>query len=114
MVRLLLDRGVDVNAMTISGSTILMMAVTGFEATEKSHNRFWEKLANLLIRLFGGVPFGPHYPSREADPQIVNLLLQKGADVNAKDRNGETALKKAQRRGSAQIVEMLKKHGAKE
>jgi ankyrin repeat protein len=58
--------------------------------------------------------FGPRYPAREKDAEIISLLLQKGADINAKDRDGNTALRCAQWRGSPGIMKILKIHGAKE
>jgi hypothetical protein len=48
------------------------------------------------------------------DRQMVKLLLEHGADVNAKDKGGWTALKRAQKRGAKEIVELLKAHGAKQ
>lgn len=45
--------------------------------------------------------------------QIVDYLLQKGADVNGIDLNGESALMSAVIfRGTLQIVQMLLEHGA--
>jgi uncharacterized protein len=46
--------------------------------------------------------------------EVVKLLLQKGADVNAKTRDGETALKVVQKTGTKEIVEMLQTYGARE
>jgi len=47
-------------------------------------------------------------------PDIVKLLLEKGADVNAKNHYGTTALKAASDIGHTDIVKMLKEAGAKE
>ena len=44
----------------------------------------------------------------------VELLLENGADVNAKDKKGWTALKLATHQGHKEIVELLKSYGAKE
>jgi len=41
-------------------------------------------------------------------------LLAKGADVNAKNNNGRTALMAAALKGHKQIVLLLKQAGAKE
>ena len=45
---------------------------------------------------------------------IVQLLLAKGADVNAKNNYGETALFWAKKMGHKEIVRILKEAGAKE
>ena len=41
-------------------------------------------------------------------------LIEGGADVNIKDNQGQIALWYAKRRGYKEIVELLRKHGAKE
>ncbi len=44
---------------------------------------------------------------------VVETLLEKGALVNAKDNNGETALIWATMNGHSEIVRLLKQAGAK-
>ncbi len=44
----------------------------------------------------------------------VQALLDAGADVNAKQKYGGTALKYAIAQGHTEIVELLKQAGAKE
>jgi len=44
----------------------------------------------------------------------VKALLDAGTDVNAKDKDGGTALKFADSRGYTEIVEILKQAGARE
>jgi hypothetical protein len=51
--------------------------------------------------------------------KVVNYLLEKGADLSAKDDSGETALDKAKEKGHADIVTILsnfrnKKEGQKQ
>ena len=46
--------------------------------------------------------------------ELTNLLIEKGADINTKTKNGSTVLKIAQDIGRKEIVEILKAHGAKE
>jgi ankyrin repeat protein len=48
------------------------------------------------------------------NPKIVELLLSKGADINVKDNNDKTALSYAIENGHTKIIELLRKHGAKE
>jgi serine/threonine-protein phosphatase 6 regulatory ankyrin repeat subunit B len=46
--------------------------------------------------------------------QVVELLIAKGADINAKDGEGQTALSWAKKQGRDEITALLSKHGAKE
>jgi hypothetical protein len=50
--------------------------------------------------------------AKHSSPEIVELLLAKGANVNAVDRDSETALIDAAKNGRADIVAILLKHGA--
>jgi ankyrin repeat protein len=43
----------------------------------------------------------------------VELLLRKGADVDARDKDGDTALTMAEKKKHSEIVKILKKYGAK-
>jgi ankyrin repeat protein len=43
---------------------------------------------------------------------VVKLLLKKGANVDAKDNNGDTALKLATTANNAEVVKLLKEKGA--
>jgi ankyrin repeat protein len=45
---------------------------------------------------------------------VVELLIAKGADINAKDNNGKTPLSLAKETKNDEIVELLRKHNAKE
>jgi len=50
--------------------------------------------------------------TRKGDVQAVAALLDKGADVNAKFRYGQTALFKAAERGHVEVVKLLLARGA--
>ena len=45
--------------------------------------------------------------SYEADPRIVELLLEKGADPSVKGEDGLTALDLALRRGDREVAKLL-------
>jgi ankyrin repeat protein len=50
----------------------------------------------------------------EGRTDAVQALLAKGADENAKRDDGGTALMTAKKKGHKEIVQLLKKAGAKE
>lgn len=50
----------------------------------------------------------------KANREIVELLIARGADVNVKDKNGQTALTYAIRNNLPEITEILRKSGGKE
>ena len=47
-------------------------------------------------------------------PEIVKILISKGADVNLKNKRGENALFWAHHVGAIEIIQILKAAGAKE
>jgi ankyrin repeat protein len=51
-----------------------------------------------------------HYGHKDA----VELLLDKNASIEARLATGQTPLALAEQVGNTEIVELLKKHGAKE
>lgn len=84
-VRFLIEKGLDVNAKDNNGTTALMNA-----------------------------------SSFIGDADIVKLLIEKGAEVNARNNKGQTALGIAlhdahtKKEKKAEIVKLLRKHGATE
>jgi ankyrin repeat protein len=54
------------------------------------------------------------YAAGEGHTEIVKALLAKGANPNAKDMDGGTALMRATKRGHTKVANLLKKHGATE
>jgi ankyrin repeat protein len=109
VVRLLIEKGVDINARDKHDRTALMTAAI------RKHT----EMVKLLLddgsginsqdqdgwtALTDGVWGGDHV--------VVKQLLGKGADVNAKNKYGVTALKVASDRGDDELVKLLKAHGA--
>lgn len=90
-VRLLLSRRANPNlSITDDGTTPLMMAIGK--------------------KQFGG-PMGDWAFSKDHLAIVVDLL-QSGADVDARDKSGETALMKAARTGKVEIIAKLLDAGA--
>jgi cytohesin len=111
----LIAKGADVNSKDVTELTPLLVAAM------EGH----KELAELLIAkgadvnakdivgattLFMAVSGRGHKDRAE----LVELLIAKGADVNAKDQLGWTPLYHAEIDGKKDIVEILKKHGARE
>ncbi|AFM26604.1 ankyrin repeat domain-containing protein [Desulfomonile tiedjei] len=91
-VKVLLDRGADVNAKNAVGFTALISAVSGCAFGS------WARPAQLetKISVDKKCPFDgdTNAPSLRSSPPggAVKLLLDAGADVNARDDYGRTAL----------------------
>ncbi len=47
------------------------------------------------------------------EKEMVELLIAKGADINARGNDGETALSLAQKRGKTAVVQVLSNRGRK-
>ena len=48
--------------------------------------------------------------SHEGRIEVVQLLLEKGADVNVKEKTGKTALSMASSKGHENVVKLLKEN----
>jgi cytohesin len=113
----LLAKGADVNAKDEDGYTALFIAAL------RGHKEIVELLLakgadiNALLdddeRGMGGWT-SLHAAARFSRKSVVEVLISKGADISAKTKDGGTALSLAKDRGHTEIVELLKKHGAKE
>jgi ankyrin repeat protein len=90
LMRLLLEHGADPNIKTYEGSTALMAAAG----------------VNFVV--------AQTYTRSEAEYlEAANLCLEKGADVNAVNNQGFTAMHGATNRGFDKMVQLLADHGAK-
>lgn len=123
-VRMLLDQGADVNAVTEDGRTALMLAAGSPPAPPTvippsnflNHEEDCERMRRLRSQLPHHPEFMDEYIPRAQDPhcraQVVQLLLDSGANVRLKDQDGWTALMCAARRGWAAVIRQLLEKGA--
>jgi uncharacterized protein len=107
-VETLLDNGADVNGVDGFGNTPLMEACcTGHQGTIQ----IMSELTWLRARQKGADTCdGP--ASDQQARQVLRALLARGADVNAKNKFGNTALLDATRNGLRGAAELLLAHGA--
>lgn len=105
VVKLLLDRGANVNHMDAVGRTSLMFASSGPYA----------ETAKLLIEAgaeINRVDDGEHFSAlmfaaAEGNLDVVEVLLNAGADPGLKDIDGDSALSFARQNGHTSVVAML-------
>jgi ankyrin repeat protein len=106
----LIEGGADVNKRTPYGTTPLNRAI----------NAGLTDIVRLLLDTGAYVnskdnwDWTPLHSAVYKNKDMVELLLAKGANVNAKDGDNRTPLWYAEKQGHTEIVELLKKYGAKE
>src|SRR5687768_1161200 len=88
-VKILLDRGADPNATSKAGATALMWAVPDLEKTKLLLGRGAAVNAKSTNRGRTALLIAAGYPG---SVDVLRLLLEKGADLQVKERNGEHAL----------------------
>ena len=97
----LINAGADVNSKNKNYSTPLHLACSRYSETVNSelHNSI-EKLDNRFLSTFLGQTFDnlENAPSRNTF-DVISFLISKGADVEAKDKDGKTALDLASQKG---------------
>ncbi|HEV8717725.1 MAG TPA: ankyrin repeat domain-containing protein, partial [Candidatus Binatia bacterium] len=112
VVEVLLSHGAEKEAKDSHGRTPLHFT------------SFWDHTVEAAERLLvhgseadareetGATPL--HLAVIKSHKPVVKLLLDYGADVNAKDKGNDTALRFAERQGNTDMIEFLRRHGAKE
>jgi ankyrin repeat protein len=140
MVKLLLEKGTDINAAGLR--TPLQTAIqegprdifdlliqSGADVNAKDRLGFTpmymaiynKDLDYMKILIANGADVNTKYPGGETllqaasvtgKTEVVQFLLEKGADINAKDNTGWTALLRAARSADANMVELLLDKGA--
>ena len=120
VVKLLLDRGADVNAKGELGRTALMEAsgreTELMEASESGHLEIVKFLLAKGADVNAQKDLGRWTALMSAaaggNVEIVQALLDKGADINAKNYQGWTPLMWASEEGHLQAVKLLLDKGA--
>ena len=96
-VELPIEKGARINDKDNTGRAPLLLAITNS--------------INDPITLYGTPTDHPAEKARQIE--LVQFLIDKGADVNARERNGETPLKAAQHWRLSHLVDTLRKAGAR-
>src|ERR1700722_1802212 len=107
-VKLMLDHGADPNATDKSGATALMWAVPDIAKTKLLIVSGAD--VNASSKNLGRTPLliAASYPGSVA---VLQLLLDHGANIHAKDRRGMHALGRAALSADADVVRFLVEHG---
>ncbi len=106
--KLLLNRGADPNASDKGGATALMWAVPDIAKVKLLVASGAD--VNAVSKNLGRTPLliAASYPGSVA---VLQLLLDHGANIHAKDRRGMHALGRAALSGDVQVVRFLVEHG---
>jgi ankyrin repeat protein len=117
-----LDHGAKVSRVYKDGTTPLMYACrelknyhgeagAGVAVAVKADLRSSQTIVNVQA---GDAHASHSSHTVKGNRQIVELLIARGADVHAKDKEGQTALSLAIRHNFVEIAEILREAGAKE
>ncbi len=90
-IKILIDRGLDVNNVNAGGETPLFEAISrnvDFEIIKL----LIEKNADLNVKCFLGRTPLIEATIKSSYPELIHLLVKKGADINEKDNHDRTAL----------------------
>ncbi len=108
---LLIDNAADINAKGQWGYTPIYYAAWS-KVTEVVEILLEEGVDVNTKDKWGWTPL--HYMAEyDYYRNMAEFLIVKGADVNAKNNQGKTPLQVAKEKGHTEIVELLRKHGAK-
>jgi ankyrin repeat protein len=110
-VRLLLAKGADVNARVQNDATVLVIAVKGAHPNCKMARLLLDKGANANELVWGSTVL-MEAAAYSGDTDCLQALFEKGANIDAKDKVGQTPLFYAAKYGPVSNVEWLLKNGA--
>lgn len=110
--RALLDNGASVNVKTWHGETPLHWACAG-KGDRRTLKLLIEKGASLAPATVerGETPL--HTAARFDRPEAAEILIENGADMKLKDKDGRTSLGAAEKSGSRRTAAVLIRKGGK-
>jgi len=107
----LIKEGADVNAQDIDGRTALIETLTTEnDCPPKIIRALLNAGADPNVTIYGGLT--PLMLAATGNSEVINILIEAGADVNARDGRGRTALQRA--KFSQENIQVLKNAGAEE
>jgi len=113
-IKLLVEKGANVNAKNGNGFTALMECCSGSSSSYEIAKFLIEKGANVNAKdKYGNTPLmhASAFPD-DSNLEIVKLLVEKGANVNDKHSSGSTALMHAAISSNFHIAKFLIENGA--
>jgi ankyrin repeat protein len=110
-IRMLLKSGADVKAKDVDGRTALIETLTTEnDLPPETIEELIQAGAEVNVRIYGGLT--PLMIAAAGNSRILKALIRAGADLNAEDDQGATALRWA--KDSRENYKILKDAGAKE
>ena len=110
IAELLIAEGADVNAQRGDDKTPLDLAIANKQT--ETVNLLRKHGGKTREELFSGMTL-LHIAVKEGKTETIELLIAKGADVNAMDRDVKTPLDWAEGTNNKGIAELLREHGGK-
>jgi ankyrin repeat protein len=110
MMSALITAGADVKAANRTGATPLYLAAVNADAAVIGRLLDAGEDANAVLTGEGETVL--MLASHTGNPQAVKLLIERGADVNARQFRGQTALMWAAAEGHAEVLDVLLANGA--
>jgi len=109
-----LKRGADVNKLDEFGRPPLMNAILAERADVNIIKMLVENGANVNIKDSGQKWTALHFAAREGHADIVEFLIESGAEIDPQDVFGNTPLWRAvfTFKGDPKIINILLSHGA--
>ncbi len=112
IVELLIEHGASVNSLSNSTSALILASRFGFLDTIEILLKYGANVNAVSSRHEYSALMAASVRSNKESLQVINLLIESGARVNQKDKDGNTALVYAVDRGLADVVKLLLENGA--